>query len=48
MIHGQYLASQEEAERLEAFKRAIDMVTGKSASPGEYAEYYKRKKRDMR
>jgi len=24
------------------------MVTGKSASPGEYAEYYKRKKRDMR
>ena len=48
MIHGQYLASQEEAERFEALKRAVDMVTGKGASPDEYAEHYRRKKRDMR
>ncbi|GAH88821.1 unnamed protein product [marine sediment metagenome] len=48
MIHGQYLASQEEAEMLEAFKRFIDRVTGKGVSPYEYAEHYRRKKRDMR
>lgn len=48
MIHGQYLASQEEAEMLEAFNRFFDMVTGKGVSPDEYAEHYGRKKRDMR
>ena len=48
MIHGQYLASQEEAEMFKAFKRFIDRVTGKGASPDEYAEHYGRKKRDMR
>ena len=48
MIHGQYLASQEEAEKFEAFKRAVGMMTGKGASPDEYAEHYGRKKRDMR
>jgi len=48
MIHGQYLASQEEAERFEAIKRNVDIVTGKSVSPEEYAEYYRRKKTDMR
>ena len=47
MIHGQYLASQEEAERFEAFKRVF-MVRGKGVSPDEYAEHYRRKKRDMR
>ena len=49
MIHGQYLASQrEEVEMLEALKRTFDMVTGKDASPEEYAEHYGRKKKDMR
>ena len=48
MIHGQYLASQEEAEKFEAFKRAVGMMTGKGASPDEYAEHYGRKRRDMR
>ena len=47
MIHGQYLASQEEAKRFEAFKRVF-MARGKGASPDEYAEHYGRKKRDMR
>lgn len=48
MIHGQYLVSQEEAEMLKALKKAFDKVTGKGASPDEYAEHYGRKKRDMR
>lgn len=48
MIHGQYLASQEEVEKFEDFKRFVDMMTGKSMSPEEYAEYYGRKKTDMR
>ena len=49
MIHGQYLASQqEEAERFETLKKTIDRVTGKGASPEEYAEHYGRKKKDMR
>jgi len=48
MIHGQYLASQEEAEMLEDFNKFFDMVTGKGVSPDEYAEHYGRKKRDMR
>jgi len=48
MIHGQYLASQEEAEMLEGFKKFFDMVKGKGVSPEEYAEHYGRKKRDMR
>ena len=48
MIHGQYLAFQEEVERLENFKRFVDMMTGKGMSPEEYAEYYGRKKTDMR
>ena len=47
MIHGQYLASQEKAERFEAFKRVF-MARGKGVSPDEYAEYYRHKKRDMR
>jgi len=47
MIHGQYLAAQEEAERFEAFKRVF-MARGKGVSPDEYAEYYRRKKVDMR
>ena len=48
MIHGQYLSSQEEAEMFKAFKRTVGMMTGKGASPNEYAEHYRRKKRDMR
>ena len=48
MIHGQYLASQEEAEMLEDFNRFFDRFTGKGVSPDEYAEHYRRKKRDMR
>ncbi|MBA7679432.1 hypothetical protein ES703_87724 [subsurface metagenome] len=48
MIHGQYLASQEEAERFETFKMFFDRVTGKAVSPKEYAEQHRRKKRDMR
>lgn len=48
MIHGQYLASQEEAEKFEAFKRFFDRMTGKGVSPDEYAEYYRHKKQDMR
>ena len=48
MIHGQYLASQEEAEMLEDFNKFFDMVTGKGVSPDEYAEHYGRKKKDMR
>jgi hypothetical protein len=47
MIHGQYLASQEEAEMLEAFKRVF-MVRGKGVSPDEYAEQHGRKEMDMR
>jgi len=48
MIHGQYLASQEEAEMLEAFKRSVGMRMVKSMSPYEYAEHYGREKKDMR
>jgi len=48
MIHGQYLASQEEVERFEAFKKFFDRFTGKGVSPDEYAEQHQRKKRDMR
>ena len=48
MIHGQYLASQEEAERFKNFKRFMNIVKGKSASPEEYAEHYGRKEKDMR
>ncbi len=48
MIHGQYLASQKEAERFKVIKRNVDIVTGKSLSPEEYAEHYGRKKKDMR
>jgi len=52
MIHGQYLASQEEtqkdAERFKAIKRTLDMVTGKGVSPDEYAEQHGRKEKDMR
>ena len=48
MIHGQYLASQEEAEMLEVFKRTIGMRMVKGVSPYEYAEHYRRKKRDMK
>ncbi len=47
MIHGQYLASQEEAKRFATFKRVF-MARGKGVSPDEYAEHYRRKKRDMR
>ena len=45
MIHGQYLASQEEAERFKAFRRFMGM---ESSTPEEYAEHYGRKRRDMR
>jgi len=48
MIHGQYLTSQEEAEMLEAIKKAVNIVTGKGLSPDEYAEHYGRRKKDMR
>jgi hypothetical protein len=49
MIHGQYLTSQKEAERFKVIKRNVDIVTGKSISPEEYAEYYgRKKKKDMR
>ena len=48
MIHGMYLASQEEAERFKVIKRNVNIVTGKSVSPDEYAEYSGRKKKDNR
>jgi len=48
MIHGQYLASQEEVERFKAFRRFMGMMTGEGVSPEEYAEHYGRKKTDMR
>jgi len=48
MIHGQYLASQEEAERFETFKMFFNRSTGKPVSPKEYAEQHRRKKKDMR
>ena len=48
MIHGYYLASQEEAKMLDTFKKFFDRITGKGVSPDEYAEQHRRKKRDMR
>jgi hypothetical protein len=45
MIHGQYLASQKEAERFKAFRR---LMTREGVSPDEYAEQHGRKRKDMR
>lgn len=42
------LRQTSEAGGFEAFKRAIDAMTGKHASPEEYAEHHRRKERDMR
>ena len=48
MIHGMYLASQEEVERFKAFRMFMGVMAGEGVSPDKYAEYYGRKKKDNR
>lgn len=42
------LREESKAGGFEAFMRAFDKVTGKHASPEEYAEHHRRKESDMR